>query len=355
MNDDLPRQYIGVDVGTSRLVVYKSSADEPPTLTTELNAYIELPKISSVLTSLNNRKVPCRIRDNEVLVIGQWSTTFAELFHSELLRPMSDGCVNAGSDQAMSVLETLLEQVLGPQRSSNISLVFSVPSKGLGTSRPSPADLAFHQAYLEQQFKRLGYSAYALREGEAVIYSALADENYTGIGISFGAGLCNISFTYLSVPILDFHVARGGDWIDTNTAAVLNEKATRVRLLKERGLSLRDDGGTALYRSLSLFYRQAIEAIVAEMCAVFRNHEDMPQLDEAIPIVLAGGTAIPPGFADAFRQALGTANFPLQISEVRLARDPLNATAEGCYRYAKLNFGQQVVRGESLAARTAAD
>src|ERR1035437_1363671 len=241
MNDDLLHQFIGVDVGTSRLVVYRSAGDGPAALTTELNAYIELPKISSVLNSLRNKKVPCRIGDNEVLAIGQWSTTFAELFHSELLRPMSNGCVNAGDDQAMTVLETLLEQVLGPQRSSNISLVFSVPSKGLGNTRPTAADLAFHQAYLERQFKRLGYPSFALREGEAVIYSTLADENYTGIGISFGAGLCNVSFTYLSVPILDFHVPRGGDWIDENTAAVLNEKATRVRLLKERGFSLREE------------------------------------------------------------------------------------------------------------------
>jgi hypothetical protein len=45
--------------------------------------------------------------------------------------------------------------------------------------------------------------------------------------------------------------------------------------------------------------------------------------------VLAGGSVLPPGFRERFEQALRTVDFPLRVSEVRLASDPLDATAKG--------------------------
>ncbi len=338
MPDSSPAQFVGVDVGTSRIVVQRSLLDQPPTQHTELNAYIELPNTPAVLTSLRSRKVPCRTEDGRVLAFGKWSTTFAELFHSEVCRPMSEGCVNGRDERSTYMLEALLTDLLGKQVSPGSPLVFSVPSQGVDGSRPGRADLAFHQTFLQQLFTRLGYRAVPLHEGEAVVYSELAEENYTGIGISFGAGLCNISFTYLSVPIIDFHLARGGDWIDASAAAIVNEKTTRVRVIKERGFSLRQDGGTFVNQSLNLFYRQLIEEVVQEMCTVFSNHDELPVLEEPVPVVLAGGTAMPAGFAEQFSQALMASSFPLKISGYRLASDPLNAVADGCYRYAKANF-----------------
>ena len=56
----------------------------------------------------------------------------------------------------------------------------------------------------------------------------------------------------------------------------------------------------------------------------------MPRIDRAIPIVLSGGTARPKGFIDKFRQAIERDGFPLEISEIRMAEDPLTATARGC-------------------------
>ena len=48
-----------------------------------------------------------------------------------------------------------------------------------------------------------------------------------------------------------------------------------------------------------------------------------------MPIVLSGGTAIPKGFLKRFTAALRTEDFPIKISEVRVAEDPLNSTARG--------------------------
>ena len=47
-------------------------------------------------------------------------------------------------------------------------------------------------------------------------------------------------------------------------------------------------------------------------------------------LYLSGGTAKPKGFLDKFRQAVDRDGFPLEISEIRIAEDPLTATARGC-------------------------
>jgi hypothetical protein len=45
--------------------------------------------------------------------------------------------------------------------------------------------------------------------------------------------------------------------------------------------------------------------------------------------VLSGGTAMPKGFLDHFNKVLHADDFPLGLSEVRVAADPLHSTARG--------------------------
>ncbi len=46
------------------------------------------------------------------------------------------------------------------------------------------------------------------------IFSELEDQNFTGIGISCGGGMCNVTLAYLSIPSIMFSIAKGGDFID---------------------------------------------------------------------------------------------------------------------------------------------
>ena len=54
----------------------------------------------------------------------------------------------------------------------------------------------------------------AINEGLAVVFSELEDENFTGIGISCGGGMCNVALAYLSIPSIMFSIPKGGDFID---------------------------------------------------------------------------------------------------------------------------------------------
>ncbi len=55
----------------------------------------------------------------------------------------------------------------------------------------------------------------------------------------------------------------------------------------------------------------------------------MPKLDKPLPVVLGGGTALPKGFAERFAKALDAQKLPIALADVRMAKDPLTATARG--------------------------
>jgi hypothetical protein len=329
---------VGVDVGTSRIACCRSDSEGPSSVSADLNAFIELPRSISVENSLRLRQVPYFTEKDKLLVWGTWSLTFAELFHAELRRPMQSGVINPSEATAIDVMGTIFERLLGQSHSHSEELVFSVPSPGVDASDlPSAAQLTNHESMLTALFGRLGYRASAIKEGDALIYAECEDTQFSGIGISFGAGLCNVALSYLAVPVLDFSVPRGGDFIDSSAASVLGEKSSRVRVVKEQGFSLACPSDEPVPRAVRVFYEEVIRTVIEKLVQVFTLSPDIPRLVEAIPVILAGGTALPQGFRTAFATAFQQHQLPIKISEVRMARDPLNAVARGALRYARVN------------------
>jgi hypothetical protein len=52
-------------------------------------------------------------------------------------------------------------------------------------------------------------------------------------------------------------------------------------------------------------------------------------LSRAIPLILSGGTVKPPGARQKFVEAFSKERLPIRIAEIRVAEDPLRATAKG--------------------------
>jgi activator of 2-hydroxyglutaryl-CoA dehydratase len=74
-----------------------------------------------------------------------------------------------------------------------------------------------------------------------------------------------------------------------------------------------------------------INSIVNRLREEFESSRQLPRIERPMPIVLSGGTAKPRGFLQKFEAAVRSNGFPVQISDVRMASDPLTATARGCY------------------------
>jgi hypothetical protein len=108
-------------------------------------------------------------------------------------------------------------------------------------------------------------------------------------------------------------------------------------LFKESRFSLAAENRDPASRAIHLFYLDLIDFVVEGLAAAFNESENVAVLDMPIPVVVAGGTSMRQGFVELFAQALRQRELPLEISEVRAARDPLNAVAIGCLEYARAN------------------
>jgi hypothetical protein len=73
----------------------------------------------------------------------------------------------------------------------------------------------------------------------------------------------------------------------------------------------------------------------------FLKRQGTIELPHAIPIIISGGTAKAKNFKEFFESAFNSVKdkFPIPISEIRMATDPLNAVAQGLL-VASLNYDE---------------
>jgi hypothetical protein len=141
--------------------------------------------------------------------------------------------------------------------------------------------------------------------------------------------MCNATLAYLSIPSIMFSITKGGDYIDHSAANVLNESSTRVKVLKEETLDLSRPPKDKFEKALHIYYDDLVETLIEATRRAISSAEKLPKSERPIPIVLAGGTAKPKGFKGLFEKTLRARGLPIEISEVRMAADPLTATAKG--------------------------
>jgi hypothetical protein len=330
--------FVGVDIGTSRVVVASKHSFDRKHLTEDINGFITLPAIPKIRASLNANTVPFVEYDDNIFVIGSQCLTFADIFNKDIRRPMANGCVNPDEPASQRLMEALLSQLLPTKPADGTILCFSVPSASAEGTVPKRAHLLHHEVMLTDLFTQMGYKAFPVQEGEAVVYSDLADTNYTGLAISFGAGLCNVALSYMAVPIITSSFPYGGDAIDSQVAAVVNEKASRVRIFKESQFSFIPTSSTsAMQEALRIFYIDLFTSLTGSLAAALRNTQSVPHIPQPIPVVLAGGAVLPQGFLPLFESVFLREKWPFDVSEIRLTRYPLHSVALGTLAYAEAN------------------
>jgi hypothetical protein len=323
---------IGLDIGTSRIVVARRE-DKKYRFEAELNAFITLPWSHLTEKLLRQENVFHEVEGNEIVVAGDDAQKFAEVFHAETRRPMQRGVLNPQEPHSLAVVRRLITRLLGKAGGDDKVVSFSVPA----AVDNEEGGLAHHQASVAQILTDLGYEPAPIEEGLAVVFSELAASNYSGFGISCGSGLCNVCLAELSLPVVSFSIPKAGDYIDAHAAAVIGERATRVRVQKEQTFALNGPGGDRVQNALTVYHNDVIRTLAGTLRAKIASAQQLPKLNRPVPVVLSGGTAMPKGFIERFVAALRTQDFPVRVSEVRLSSDPLNATARGALMAALAN------------------
>jgi hypothetical protein len=315
---------IGLDVGTSRIVVARQ-VEQKFQYEAQLNAFVNIPYMKMTERVLQKENVPYIIDGDQIIVHGNESEALADLLQVETRHPMDKGFLNPLEPDNLNRLSHIIETLCGRPKEKQQLIYFSVPAAPSGEED----SLTYHEKTLNQVLDGLGFKAKSITEGLAVVYGELEDSNYTGIGISCGGGLCNVCLSYLSVPVFSFSIPKAGDFIDANSAAVIGDRANRVRIAKESSFHFNGHFDDKVHQVLAVYYDDVIRALVDALKDQLSKSRGMPRLTRPIPLVLSGGSALPGGFRDRFESVLKESKLPIPISEIRLAESPLNSTAKG--------------------------
>lgn len=318
---------IGVDVGTMFCVASRSDSDEIKIMR---NAYLSLDKeeISiSELTDINYVESD----DGDLYIIGEDAFKLANLFNKPISRPMEKGMISPKEINAVDILTLMIKSLIGDIKGKDVYCSYSVPAEALDNER----SITYHEKVFSMIFNSLGINNTSVNEASAIIYSEAAKEKFSGIGISCGAGMVNVVIMYKGIEIVKFSTARSGDWIDKSVAESLNIVQNRVTNVKEKQFSLEADYSKEpdkkkrrILEALGYFYESLMNYTVKKIIKEFEDKVEI-ELDEPIPIIIAGGTSIPTGFINLFKTVIDNYTLPFEISEIRHAKNPLTAVSSG--------------------------
>jgi hypothetical protein len=322
------RKGIGLDIGTMNIVSARQVGDKVSTNRIR-DAFIDLE--SEAKKQLRLSKVDyIEMGDGQLVVIGDSALTMANLFKREVRRPLSNGVIAAGELKAQQILSLLVKSVLEEPSCKDEHCFYSVPAAPVDMP---DQDVVYHTEIFRKIITEHGFTAHPMNEAMAIIYSQCADETFSGLSVSFGSGMCNVALSYQTIKGLEFSLARGGDWIDSHAAKATGSTASRMCTIKEKGVDLinhKDDDRDA--EAISLYIRALIRHCLENIAIQFRKAQSSIELPGPIPFVVSGGTCKAIGFEEVFKSEFSEIKkkgFPIEISEIRMAKDPMTAVAEG--------------------------
>jgi hypothetical protein len=281
-------------------------------------------------------KVFVRDDDGSFIILGHDAIEKAIERNESAKRPMYRGVISAKEKEAKRVLAFILQQVVGTAGSSGEKLVFCIPAQPADQG-DEEFDVGYHEDVVTAILSECGYNARAINEAEAICYSELEAEDYTGIALSCGAGMVNCCVMLNGEPTVMFSTTKSGDWVDRMVAVAMGEPDSAVQAEKEHGdFTLGQPNDNPVLAAVCSYYERLIDYTAKNLTAAMAGHKALPKFKEPLPVVVAGGTSRPKGFVELLEKKLADSEFPIPIKEVRRAADPLHAVARGCLIAAKI-------------------
>jgi hypothetical protein len=254
----------------------------------------------------------------------------------EVIRPMKDGILNPSLKESSELLFYIIKAVVGKPIVENEPLRFSVPANPVDQN----LDNLFHQMILKNFFSQLGYDSKPVNEAMAVAYDCNpimkseddGDVNLSGISVSCGGGMWNLSLCYKGLSLVEFSCTKSGDNLDQQASQVTGIATSKVIKIKEKKLDLNNvDMSDRVQSALSIYYDEMIDRMVHHIANEFK--EKSSEMEGQIEIVVAGGTSMAPGFCERLKKSINQSDFPFEVYDVRHSKTPFYSVSQGaCIR-----------------------
>lgn len=324
----------GLDVGTSFIVLSQYGNKNNITYKDFRDAFYIIKPSTPVANKMIEKglkdKVFIKDTDGSFIILGKDAIEKAVERNETARRPMYRGVVSVKEKDAKRILAYILKEVVGQATEPNEKLVFCVPAQPVD-QEDDDFDVGYHEDVVKSILADVGYDAKSINEAEALCYAELEDTDYTGIGISCGAGMTNVCVMLNGEPTVVFSTTKSGDWVDRMSAVATGEPDSVVQVEKEAGgFKVGEPNENPVLAAVSAYYERLIEYTAKQLCSALTNHKLLPKFKHPIKIVVAGGTSQASGYIENLTIKLNESNFPLQIQEIKHAQDPLHSVAKGC-------------------------
>ncbi len=324
---DLASGPIGLDVGTCNIVMAQNRGNRI-SISKQQNAFFAIPQSKFTRQILQKNDIVFFEHNKLFYIVGDSAENFANMFNANTMRPMEKGLLTFKEDEGVAIIQAIIKTLVQrPKRLGEI-VCFSVPGEPVNDGQ-SVSTVSGHETVIKMYLESLGYLALSINEALAIVMAEMGEENFTGIGISMGGGMCNVCLAYMSVPVLTFSIQKGGDAIDESVSKEVGLPATKVKGIKEAGINLSALPKNKVELALQMYYTDLINTIVKTIEKVVASSNRIPKISDPLPVVISGGTASPKGFKERFEVALRGIRLPFEIASIRIARDPLYTTAKG--------------------------
>lgn len=279
-------------------------------------------------------------RPDGVYVIGSAAMKIAFAWSSNdkpFRRPMKDGLLSVDEKSAFNVLAVIVKSIVGEVPEDGTVVSFSVPAPPVNSDR----DPEYHKRVISQILERADFGGNRVvpipcGEGRAVVMAELEKTGYTGLGLSFGAGMVNASLCVYGVPVFEFSLVGSGDWIDVEAARSSGEDAVSINRRKTRVDVRTSDHQDHVDRAIAIHYVMLIDKIARGICESVKRVG--VRGEDPFPVVVAGGTASPEGFVGLFESRMRALDWgkDFSLGEFWLAKDHAHAIARGLLVHAEI-------------------
>lgn len=332
---------LGLDIGTKTIILARRNDDNKITFRKEINGFYEFPSNDKITKNLlSKQSIPYIVKNNKIYGLGSKAEELANVFNSTLKRPMELGVVSQ-EEEAINIMASIIQAIIGKLEDDAI-LYYCIPADALNKQ----TNVQYHNKVAKMIIENYSRTdakirAESINEARAI---AVGQQKELAIAISWGAGMVNVCYTMLGIPVFEFSLVGSGDWIDLECAKVFgydpdnperksSQTPTTISRVKE-SIDLSQDLNSMdrVHQTIAHHYQILIENVVDGIINGFIKNEDQAKIDKPIPIIMAGGTSSPDGFVEYFKSILEEkkSNMPFEISDVTRVNRPLFAVSEGC-------------------------
>lgn len=331
---------VGLDVGTSFIIAAREEGEGKIAYREFRDAFYRLKPNTPIAAKMIEKglqgKKFLKDTDGSFIVVGADAIEKAVERHDSASRPMVRGVLSPKEKDARRILKFILHEVVGQPSIPGEKLCYSVPAQPVDQNSED-FDVSYHEDVLRRDLTEVGFDAHPLNEAEAICYSELEEDDYTGIALSFGAGMVNVCVMSNGEAIIKFATTKSGDWIDRMTAQATGEPDSVIQVEKEAGgFRVGEPSENQIHNALAAYYNRLIIYTVQQLSFVLSQSNALPKFKDPLPVVISGGTSRAAGFVEKFQEQVKELGLPVPVKEVRHAKDPLRAVARGCMIAAQL-------------------